>query len=589
MRRLAAALALMPLLLLLPASGSAATGDLSFKDCLARFATSPCGAVPSPDLMEGARDVAVSPDGKYVFVAEGEDAVLVFTRSGTTGEVAYAGCFDSGGSAACTHAPANVLLAPRSIAASPDGASLYVAAETSDAIVRLTVGSGGALSYGGCVEADDLPDWGCASEVASLDVPTRVVVSPDGKSVYAVSDEGTLNQFGADLTPQGCYREETITGCGTQAEPLLGARGLAISPNGASLYVTSVGRDAITWFSRDSEGDLTLAGCVSDDDDATTFSDACTEEAGVNYDFLKHITVSPNGEHVYATDETGLGVVYHFTRNTTTGALARQDCLADDLNIDAPGCAELDEATDGSGISNVTDAVVSPDNANLYTVAISDSALSTFGLTGGALDFVRCLRANEVQGCAGFGESSTLAAPFGVAISPDGHDVYVANGNGTPALLHFEREAPGERSGGGGEEPGGEEPGTGGGGGSGAGGSGNGANPTLIQKQPLPIVRCNGLKATIVGTAGKDTLRGTKKKDVIAAGAGDDKVFGLAGKDVICGEGGRDKLGGGPDADTLLGGPGRDTLEGAGGPDRMIGGPGADALLGGPGRDSAKQ
>lgn len=583
-------LALVPVLLILICvpGASAATGDLSFKDCVARFASGPCTAVPN-QVLEGGRDVAVSPDGKLVFVADMDDSVVGFTRSLANGSVAYASCLDSSSAndMGCTHLATNVLLQPRSLSFSDDGSSLYVAAETSDTIVRLNVGAGGALSFAGCVEDDDLPDWGCASEVASLDGPLRVLAAPDG-AVYAVSGGATLNHFSADLTPQSCYREVTITGCATQAEPLEGPSGLALSPDGKHLYVTSVGRDAITWFTRGVGGGLTLAGCLADDDDATAFSDNCAEESGVNYDFLNHITLSPGGGSAYATDETGLGVVYHFSRNATSGALTRQDCLANDIDFDAPGCTELDDAT-GSGLASVTDAVVSPDSANLYTVAFQDSALSTFGLSspGGALSHIRCLRDNGVQGCSGFGEFGLLSGPFGVAISPDGHDLYVSNGSGVPALLHFEREAPGTR-------PGGEDPGPDpdlGSGSGGSGGSSSGASAASGQsgEPAAPTVKCNGLTATIVGTSRSESLRGTAKRDVIAAGAGDDKVQSLAGKDVVCGEGGNDQLVGGADADVLLGGPGKDVLKGAGGDDRLVGGPGSDQLLGGPGRNSAKQ
>ncbi|HET9198805.1 MAG TPA: beta-propeller fold lactonase family protein [Solirubrobacterales bacterium] len=590
MRRLDPVLAVLLLTLLLPASGAAATGDLEFKDCIAKFASSPCTAVPG-EAMEGGRDVAVSPDGKLVFVADGQETVAAFTRSGADGSVAYAGCFDDRATSSCAHAPLNsVLLAPRSLAFSPDGSFLYVASETSDAIVRLKVGSGGALSFDSCVEDDDaLPDWGCAQEAGSLDGPLRVVVAPDG-NVYSVSGGATLNHFAANLAPQSCYREVTVAGCGTQAEPLEAPSGLALSPDGTHLYVTSVGRDAIAWFKRGVGGTLTFGGCISDDDDATEFSDACSEEAGVDYDFLNHIAVAPNGDSAYATDETGLGVVYHFSRNETTGALTRQDCLANDIDVDAPGCTELNDDTLGSGLASVTDAAVSPDSGSLYTVAHQDAALSTFGLASpsGNLTYIRCLRASGAQGCMGFVNSSALGGPLGVAISPDGHDVYVSNNSGLPALLHFEREAPGDREGGGGgeeEEPGPDpDPGTGGG-----GGSGSSQPPAGILPVSGPAGKCNGLKATIVGTGGKDSLKGTGRRDVIAAGAGDDKVRGLGGNDVVCGEGGKDDLDGGAGGDTLLGGPGKDTLRGAGGADRMQGGPGTDTLIGGPGKDSAKQ
>jgi DNA-binding beta-propeller fold protein YncE len=576
--------ALAVCMLVCATSAPAATGDLTFKDCLAKVATGPCSAVPS-EVLEGGRDVAVSPDGKLVYVADGQLAVVGFTRSLADGSLAFAGCIDSNGAnAGCAHLSANVLAAPSSLAFSPDGTSLYVATETSDTIVRLTVGSGGALSFAGCAEADDLPDWGCATEVASLENPYRVVVAPDGNSVYATSEEATLNHFSASLGSLGCYREVTIAGCATQAEPLQAARGLAVSPDGAYLYMTSVGRDAIGWFKRGTNGALTSFGCTADGDDGTEFTESCGEDSGVDYNFLNHITFSPSGADAYVTDETGLGAVYHFSRDALTGALTRQDCFADDINVGAPGCTELDEST-GTGLSSVTDAVVSPDAANLYTAASQDSALSTFGLASpsGTMSFVRCLRANAFQGCEGF-VPSVLDAPRGVAVSPDGHDLYVANGSGTPALLHFEREAPGTRPGEEPEEPEPEEPGPG----TGSGGSGSGSSsgssstpgpaPAPGPTPNPPAVKCGGFKATKVGTARADTIKGTPRKDVIAAGAGNDKVSALGGKDIVCGEGGNDRLGGGPGGDLLLGGPGRDVLLGNGGVDRFVGGPGRDSV-----------
>jgi DNA-binding beta-propeller fold protein YncE len=588
-RRLVLPLALLSLLVLLPASASAATGDLSFKDCIAKFAVGPCTAVPSEAVLEGGRDVAISPDGKLVYVSDGTDTVFGFKRSLLDGSISYADCIESGSAGSCAHTPNNTLLAPTSLAFAPDGNTLYVATETSDTVVRMNVGSSGALSFASCVESNDaLPNWGCTAQAAGMDTIYRVIVSADGNAVYVAGEPATVNHLSAALQPVSCYAEVPVSGCGTQAEPLTAPQGMAISPDGAHLYVTSVGRDAIRWFKREPTGTLAAGGCISDDDDATPFSDNCTEDAGVDYNFLNHIAFNPDGTDAYVTDQTSLGVVYHFTRNPTTGALTRADCLADDLNEDAPGCTELNDET-GSGLHDATDAVVSPDSANLYVIGRSD-ALNTLGLASpsGAMTFIRCLRPNAVQGCAALGTAGVLDGPHGLAISPDGHDVYVSNQAGTPALLHFERDAPGTRPGE--EEPGPEEPdpGTGGGGGT-ATGTGQAPSTGSGGEQPTAAVKCNGLKATIVGTAGKDNLRGTKKKDVIAAGAGNDKVDALAGKDVVCGEGGSDRLAGGPGADTLLGGPGKDLLKGAGGPDKMLGGPGADTLLGGPGRDSAKQ
>ena len=70
--------------------------------------------------------------------------------------------------------------------------------------------------------------------------------------------------------------------------------------------------------------------------------------------------------------------------------------------------------------------------------------------------------------------------------------------------------------------------------------------------------RCAGRQATIVGTPGRDRIRGTGHADVIVALGGNDIVRGGGGNDRICGGKGRDRLFGGGGKDKLRGGPGKD-------------------------------
>jgi len=130
---------------------------------------------------------------------------------------------------------------------------------------------------------------------------------------------------------------------------------------------------------------------------------------------------------------------------------------------------------------------------------------------------------------------------------------------------------------------------------------------------------CQGRPATIGGTPGNDTLRGSRGIDVIHAMAGDDTILGLQGQDIICGGAGVDtvsyagqsaparayvgeidpqsgvsdliaadveNLTGGSGPDLLIGGDGATRLEGGGGDDVLNGGPGPDALFGGGGDDT---
>jgi len=105
---------------------------------------------------------------------------------------------------------------------------------------------------------------------------------------------------------------------------------------------------------------------------------------------------------------------------------------------------------------------------------------------------------------------------------------------------------------------------------------------------PTPPPLCNGLPATIVGTAGANTLIGTPGDDVIVALGGGDTIEGRGGNDTICGGIGQDVVSGGAGVDTIRGEGGNDDLAGNGGADALFGGPGTDTCDGGVGVDTGQ-
>jgi YVTN family beta-propeller protein len=102
---------------------------------------------------------------------------------------------------------------------------------------------------------------------------------------------------------------------------------------------------------------------------------------------------------------------------------------------------------------------------------------------------------------------------------------------------------------------------------------------------PPPPPRCLGRTATIIGSRGRDVIRGTNRADVIFARGGNDRVSGRGGGDRICLGTGNDRATGGSGSDRIAGELGNDTVFGNSGGDTLLGGPGGDRLAGGPGGD----
>jgi fibronectin-binding autotransporter adhesin len=228
------------------------TGALTFTSCIGQLAgctpTSPTLAVKSPV------SVAVSPDGASVYAgSNATSGVDVFSRDTTTGALTFESCI--GELAGCTTtSPAGAVDASYSVAVSPDGANVYSGDGGSVLSTFSRAPGSGALTFTGCV--GQLTGCATTSPASAVSAPVAVAFSPDGASVYVAADGAnsvdvfSRNTSGGALIFTGCSGQ--LAGCTptTPAGAVEGPSSVAVSPDGASVYAGSVDSNAVDLFSR---------------------------------------------------------------------------------------------------------------------------------------------------------------------------------------------------------------------------------------------------------------------------------------------------------------------------------------------------
>jgi DNA-binding beta-propeller fold protein YncE len=313
-------------------------------------------------------------------------------------------------------------------------------------LVSLPPAPAGAVDYtlssAGCIE-DTGSSAPCEQTTQGLGDPTAVAISPDGTSVYVAAnadDAIAIFDRSADgtLTPQGCIGDAGTTICGTDSEDrqqgLDGVLDLVVTQDGRHVLAVSPLEDTITHFRRNlTTGALMPAGCFEDPPDI----DLCPGGTIEGLDGARTVaTVElPSGfDYVFVgasggADDTLLRFPYD-ANNILEG-----DCMFSDPDAQLSGC------TAAEGLGGVEDIAVSHDvnGESLYAIGKDDDAIARFDLVGPAFVYQGCI-ADPESGDAGCGETAQgLDEPRGVEVSHDGDQVFVA-ALSSSALVQFNRD-----------------------------------------------------------------------------------------------------------------------------------------------------
>jgi DNA-binding beta-propeller fold protein YncE len=295
------------------------------------------------------------------------------------------------------------------------------------AISISALGAGLSLAASGSLTVIQRLEDG-AGRVDGLNSVSDVQVSPDGQHVYSAAcadnavavferrGDGKLDFVEAERNGRNGVRR---MGCPTD---------VALSPDGEHAYVPG---DALVVFSR------------KDGSGALKFVEA---EEGTGLDIPYDAAVARGGKHVYLTDR-GHDSVFTFSRNPATGRLTfveEDDGVGDAGEVEVSGdgknvyvaAAPSDVVTFSRNRATGSLTELERDDTRRFPAPIAiprdqESVYVGQVNTGGIAVFAR----NETTGALtsrGIADSPNQGGATGLAISPDGNNVYATAGG-----MHF--------------------------------------------------------------------------------------------------------------------------------------------------------
>jgi 6-phosphogluconolactonase (cycloisomerase 2 family) len=310
--------------------------------------------------LSGPRDLAISPDDKFLYVAsrgKGVGVLSIDPAGGRVANVQQVLDVDHAELAGC-----------QGIGISADGAHIYATGHDGDGLLVFERdGGSGMLTH-----VQTLLDG--QGGVDGLDGARQVRVSPDGLHVYVVSDgDNAVAVFERNTTTgELTFVEAHFDGMGG-VDGLGGGFGIAIAPDGNHVYATGQTDDSVAAFSRNGvTGELTFVEAKFDG------------MAGVDgLDGAQGLGVSPDDAHVYVASIFDEDVAV-FVRDVGTGVLTF--------------------AQNADNFQNTTSIAFSSDGLTLWAGTAVNDGVTSFdrNATTGELTFVE-RHVNLARGVIGCG------------------------------------------------------------------------------------------------------------------------------------------------------------------------------------------
>lgn len=390
--------------------------------------------------LDGASSVTASQDGSYIYVTGTYDnALAVFSRNKDTGRLTFLNCFTD------SQIGDDRLASISSVAISPDGNHLYIAASSHNSLAVLKQGNHlveivqgkivDGINFGsyedpreihGAVWEDLDADgfWNNGepfligatvfldlNENTWLDVnEPSTTTDPQGEYMFTKLDPKEYSV--AMVAPYGspawirsfppkngelAFIEVLNSGYGN-TEGLNGVQSLIVSPEGKNVYAVGNADDSIVVFERDqATGRLNFVEALYDG------QSGIEGLGGVSF-----LTISSDGKHIYAagSDDDALVV---FDRDQETGCLSIAEVLREGL-----------DSVDG--LRGVRSIALSLDGEYVYAAGTLEDALVVFSrdTITGKLVFVQAVKNGQdsIEGLVGVKS---------VVVSPDDNHVYAAS------------------------------------------------------------------------------------------------------------------------------------------------------------------